>query len=884
MTQAFEKSILPFALAVAFCTQLPAQEFNLDGFDLGSFGGPQQTTDPVKVSATFTPASDERPAVLMITAIIEPGWHTYSITQPDGGPLPSVISVEPSQQYRLLGEFSSHPEPEKHVDTVAWKGLTLEEHEGKVTWYVPIEIAEGLSVSDIVISGNVRLQACKEQCLPPTSYPFTARAGEGVPIGPLDLSNVAQGSSDNRSRMTPPDNAAVYKADGSVVTWYAWVEPTPSDATSLAALRLQAELPASWHIYAHAKRDASEGSKPTLIAMKPNSSLEFGRVYSVSPVVEKQLDIPGFELQRYHETQATWTVPLRVSGNSGTQPTAFVGHVGFQACETTEAGLGTCELVKGMKVTGSVDLTTGTGAVVLAEAQYADAANLAESTPAVLPSTIESVVADAIPSPPAVAQAYDLKKISIDGEDSYTLGGILALAFLGGLALNLMPCVLPVIGLKVMSFVSQAGKSRGQALLLNVWYSLGILVVFWVLGGLAVFAGLTWGSQFGSAVFNVVMASVVFAMALSLLGVWEIPIPGFLGSGVAQEATQQEGPIGAFLKGMVTTVLATPCTGPGMAVALGWAVRQPPTTTMLTFTVLGIGMSFPYLLIGAFPSLVAWLPKPGNWMITFKQLMGFVLLGTVLFLMSTLHPALYIPTLALLMGIAVGCWWIERTPATEPLSARLQAWTVAAAVIFGSTLLAFPGLYRNVTLPRYEAQLASSVDNQVASKASVLLEQIASAESEQAMRAELTRIALQLATYDADAPWQPFSLARLGRLAVEENRTVLVDFSAEWCINCKALEAAVLHTEPVEEAIEKNNVTTMYADFTNQPPEIENTIRALKSNGVPVIAIFPGDRPYQPIVFRGSYTQESLVDAIRQATGGQQASSKVADARDASRR
>jgi thiol:disulfide interchange protein DsbD len=115
--------------------------------------------------------------------------------------------------------------------------------------------------------------------------------------------------------------------------------------------------------------------------------------------------------------------------------------------------------------------------------------------------------------------------------------------------------------------------------------------------------------------------------------------------------------------------------------------------------------------------------------------------------------------------------------------------------------------------------------------------------------------------------WQPFSLEQLKRVAVDAGRTVLVDFSADWCASCKVLEAAVLHTEPVEQAIVETGAVTMYADFTRYPPEIKDTIHALRSNGVPVIAIFPGDRPYEPIVFRGGYTQAGLIDALEQATG-----------------
>jgi thiol:disulfide interchange protein len=427
----------------------------------------------------------------------------------------------------------------------------------------------------------------------------------------------------------------------------------------------------------------------------------------------------------------------------------------------------------------------------------------------------------------AAGPEYDLSRIRL-AETTGSLGYFILLAFVGGIILNLMPCVLPVIGLKVMSFVQQSGHHRAQALILNIWYSAGILAVFLLLGILAWWIGLSWGGQFGNVGFTVTIAAVVFAMALSLLGVWEIPIPGFFGSGAVQDVAAREGAFGAFTKGAITTVLATPCTGPFMASAIAWAVTQPLATILAVFGSLGLGMASPYLLIGVFPELLRFLPKPGAWMETFKQLMGFLLLGTVVFILSFMEPIAIVPTLVLLLGIGVGCWVVSRTPLTAAIRDRLQSWAMAGAVVLAAGVVAFGWLYGN--------------DERVA--------------------------------------WQPFSLAALQKVAVEEGKTVLVDFSAEWCQNCKLYENLVLHTEDVEKAIADANAVTMYADFTNYPPEIERTLKALKSNGVPVIAIFPGDRPHEPFVFRDGYSAKGLISALSQTRGrrGASTSSSMASA------
>ena len=431
-------------------------------------------------------------------------------------------------------------------------------------------------------------------------------------------------------------------------------------------------------------------------------------------------------------------------------------------------------------------------------------------------------------NPPTIRalDKYDLSRVRVETETG-SFGYYIALAFVGGMILNLMPCVLPVIGLKVMSFVQQAGKSRAHALILNLWYALGIVAVFLLLGLLAATLGLGWGGQFGSTTFNVIMASIVFAMALSLLGVWEVPIPGFFGRGSAQELAAKEGPAGAFAKGVITTILATPCTAPFMATAIAWAVTQSLTTTLAVFASLGIGMATPYLVVGVFPELLRFLPKPGAWMETFKQLTGFVLLATVVFILTFIEPAAVVPTVAFLIGIGMACWLFSRIPLGAPWAEQQKTFSLSIAAILLFGLFSFGWLYPHMQ-PRFENQVARA---------------------------------------GVGGEWQPFSLEQLKRVAVDSGRTVLVDFSADWCASCKVLEAAVLHTDPVEQAIAASGAATMYADYTRYPPEIKDTIRALRSSGVPVIAVFPGDRPYEPIVFRGGYTQGGLIEALEKATG-----------------
>jgi thiol:disulfide interchange protein len=237
---------------------------------------------------------------------------------------------------------------------------------------------------------------------------------------------------------------------------------------------------------------------------------------------------------------------------------------------------------------------------------------------------------------------------------------------------------------------------------------------------------------------------------------------------------------------------------------------------LIVFATVGLGMASPYLLVGVYPELLRFLPKPGHWMETFKQISGFVLLGTVVFILSFIEPAAVVPTILLLLGVAVACWLVARTPLTAELGARLRSWATASVVVLLFVGASFGIMYR-------------------------------------------------LAIAPAAPGWQPFSLERLQQVAVQDGKTVLVDFSAEWCINCKVFERSVLRTSPVEQAIAKSGAVTMYADYTKQPPELTRTINALGADGVPVIAIFPGNAPYEPIVFRGGYRQQDIIGALAEA-------------------
>jgi thiol:disulfide interchange protein len=425
------------------------------------------------------------------------------------------------------------------------------------------------------------------------------------------------------------------------------------------------------------------------------------------------------------------------------------------------------------------------------------------------------------------------------GAEASLLGQIV-FAFFGGMLLNLMPCVLPVIGLKIVSFVEQSGEDRHRALMLNLAYSAGLMSVFLLLASLAVGLGLGWGQQFQSAGFNIFLACLVFAMGLSFLGVWEIPVPGFLGHGAAAAMVEHEGMLAAFLKGVITTVLATPCTGPFMGGALGWAMKQPPLATMSVFLAVGLGMSSPYLLIGAFPQLIRFLPRPGMWMETFKQIMGFVLMGTVIYVLTFIDWHLVVPTVGMFIALWIACWWINRTPPTHEFGLKARAWLEAAATVGLAWVLLFPGTQGLLPAPYTFRGLAEVMEGRFR---------------------DANELCLGRRLDDFD---------RAGYELVKTNRarapkTVLVDITADWCLTCKTLEATMMNTPEVRRLVAKNGVATLKADYTRMDPEVTRLLNSVKGGGVPVIVIYPAGKPQEPIVFRNGYTTSQILDALQKA-------------------
>jgi thiol:disulfide interchange protein len=785
-----------FALFIAatwsWVPPLFGQGLGIPGLDSGP------ADEPVKISAEFTLPTAERGPQLFVTAKIAPTWHTFSITQPAGGPIRTQISLSDSNQYKLAGEFKSLTPPDKHAEP-AFGGIVVETHTGTVIWHAPLELAAGVDPQSLKIAGKITYQSCAESsCLPPKTVAFEAKPGPGVELPKPTAAVVPAGS----SKPFQPTRAHA-EITGRV-------EPEQIAPGGQANLVISIAPTEEYHVYPlPGEIAAHQVSRPTVIAFKDTSGLVAGRTVA-DRTPEKIASISDAkEINHQYEQPVSFAVPLTVPKDAKPGIYKVQGVIGLQTCIEKSPERSNCDLPTGVRFDAEIPIgVSGASTFHFEKATYTEAEQLAKAAPMATPQALVAEPATKsvnVPAAPAPA----------------TLGWMIVSALAGGLLLNLMPCVLPVIGLKILSFVEQSHHSRRSAFLLNFWFSAGLLAVFLVLATAACGAtlgladtNLGWGQQFQSPIFNIVMASIVFIMALSFLGVWEIPIPGFVGSGKTNELAAKEGFSGAFFKGVVTTLLATPCSGPFLGAVFGFTLTQPPVITYLLFACIGLGMAAPYLLIGAFPALVRFLPKPGAWMETFKQAMGFVLLGGVVFIFTFLKAVYVVPTFALLIGLWAGCWWIGRTPLYEGfrklLPAYLTGMGVAAAVGFVAFSILLPG----------KGALA----------------------------------------------WQPYSPA-LFKTLTAQGKTVMVDFTADWCLACKTNLKLSIDRPDVAQVVTAGGVVPLLADLTEEDEDgaLWNLVHSLGSNAIPVLAIYPADRPAEPIVLRDLIFKQQVLDALEKA-------------------
>jgi suppressor for copper-sensitivity B len=399
---------------------------------------------------------------------------------------------------------------------------------------------------------------------------------------------------------------------------------------------------------------------------------------------------------------------------------------------------------------------------------------------------------------------------------------MLGLALLGGLILNLMPCVLPVLSIKLLSAISHGGRARGAIRISFLASAAGILFSFMILAGAALAlkaAGMAvgWGIQFQQPLFLSVMALVVTLFACNLLGWFEVPLPAWLG-GLA-EAGAGHGLAGHFLTGTFATVLATPCSAPFLGTAVGFALARGATEILLIFAALGLGLALPYLAVATFPGLAGRLPRPGPWMVVLRRILGLALAGTALWLLSVL-------------AAQVG---------------------VAAAVLAGVLLLAL-GLLLFLGNRLRGSVLAASVSALALAAVALPSGFGATARPESAPTAVTA------------GDWRPLDPREIARL-VAAGKVVFVDVTADWCLTCQVNKKLVLEDDDVAERLGGDAVVTMRGDWTLPSDEITDYLTGFGRYGIPFNIVFGPGAP-EGRLLPELLTVATVLEALDAAAGG----------------
>ena len=489
---------------------------------------------------------------------------------------------------------------------------------------------------------------------------------------------------------------------------------------------------------------------------------------------ELRLDFPQPELSVPAEIDGILKIRFATGGGSGYE----VNVVGADAALSLASA-------------GAPHSTSDSGAATLSGEERA----LTDDTP-------PNSVLDAAPRP--VPASYETGVSA----DAFTVVDALIFALLGGLILNLMPCVFPVLALKTASLAGHAGQRPAERAVHGFAYTGGVLAAFAVLAGALVAlkaagAGVGWGFQLQNPLFVAILAYVIFAVGLNLSGLYEI---GARLGGIGAGLSGRSGPSGSFFTGVLAVIVASPCSAPFMAAAIGFALTQGVAVTLATFLALGLGLALPFLLVCLVPGLARRLPAPGVWMARLRQILAFPMYATAAWLIWVLAQQTGVDAVfAVLVGfvlIGFALWLLGLVQYGELQSRRTG---LAAAVLGGLAALA-------LLVPSVTAALPAAAPGTAAARAGAdtLVEPVA------------------------------FSPARLEQLR-REGRPVFLNVTAAWCITCKVNERVVFAGEGFRDVMQAAGATYMIADWTRRDPDITALLEGFGRVGVPLYVVYPAD-------------------------------------------
>ena len=597
----------------------------------------------------------------------------------------------------------------------------------------------------------------------------------------------------NMNSMPPPDMQMEYSAgalkDGGTLT-------------------VTVTVPDKWHVNANKVTD--EFLKPSSVEAKAEG-LEFGEAVWPEPIKEYN---EALELEIW-TFRGTFSVQIPVKAVDGTNYDSLGTSVTFnyQACDNS---ICLAPASKTISLDGSLN-----GGAAGAGVKKND-------------SEIGAVEGRTGESRTDARENRAGSRTRLADGDSAGIALLLFFAFVGGIILNLMPCVLPVLSLKLFSLIKQAGESRGRLLALGGATTAGILVSFWALAAVvaAVKAGggsAGWGMQFQSAGFIAFMVVILPAFAMSFFGVFEIWLPWSTTTRM-DSASQKSGLAGAFFTGALLVLLSTPCSAPFLGTAMGFAFAQTTPILFLFFTAAGLGLALPYMLVSAFPSVLKVFPKPGVWMVHLQRVMGVLLLASVGWLFWIVNEQAGITGVELFAAVAIAS--IACSVLLGKFAKPGTAFIREVAVVILSSVALFSLWFAGIA-PEYE-------------------------------RAAIATFNARMQQQMTEDGWFRYSPALIEEFA-KAKRTVFIDVTADWCLTCKANEAAVLEDEDFVRAMDSLNVALVKADWTRETPEVNALLQSMEKSGVPAYAIYPAGDASKQIVLPELLTVEGIVERITES-------------------
>jgi thiol:disulfide interchange protein len=606
-----------------------------------------------------------------------------------------------------------------------------------------------------------------------------------------------------------------------VVTASMAVRPAKIAAPGHGVVVIHLVVASGYHIQSHHPLESF--LIPASVKLSPSTGLVFGVVHypaAVNIPVSKQITSLG-KLSVY-EGRLDITIPFNVLGTAPAGRQKITAQLTFQACNDQS-----CLVPQTLRLRTILRII-GTHAAL--------SATSAPRTPRAVPVTrgpISGAVMG-ISAGGSSAVAEELSQINAlhyqVSRPSESIWQLIIFALLGGLILNVMPCVLPVIPLKVLAMVQQAHGSRPRAVLHAVLFAAGIVSLFLVLAVVmgiyraATGQALTYGMQYQHPWFLITIALVVLALALSMLGVWTVQPPRAL----TAIDTSGSGLAGAFGTGLLATILASSCSAPFLGIMLTWALVQPTWIVAVFFTLIGIGMAWPYVLLAAFPAWLDRIPRAGRWSELLKEALGLVMVGVAVYLLlSTDDRSQIVTGFALAVILAIVCWGWGRLP-NVAMSSRaiwmIRSGCIGAGIIAGALFVGWMGGLRDVA----NATTPAATDAR---------------------------------TFQVNR-WQSVTLGRM-KSALATGHPVVIDFSAPWCINCKFVKATVLDAPAMREVYAETGTVLLSADI-DRPVDKALWLR-LGGRALPYLAILSPHRPMSPEILRDLYTQRDVIRDIHAA-------------------